>query len=294
MSQNKNIFLSICTSFLLCNQVDAMKRPRENQMQDIVVVASVVQPQDYHLAAVVSLPSQSQLPAKQYWDGKSPYDGSMVIKATSDHGCKHCDRKITDESLAAHIFKHPDIYGLRPQKKLRIDAVVESSDESSDLSRILSGKSSSSSSDSSGSSSSSSGGSSSSSGDSSSLSEDSSSSSSDESSDSSEDGEDNKIGFVTKTLKNGRTVQHAACDIDGCRFSSARPEEMNNHKKLHGVDCSVCKKCDFRATSPIVFFNHTQRHLPIDKRSNTATCNICNKVLSKASSLKRHIKIKHS
>lgn len=303
MSQNKNIFLSIFMSLLVCNQVDAMKRAREGEMQDIVVVATVVQPQDYHLAGGVSLPSPSQLPAKQYWDGKSPYDGSKIIKATSDHDCKHCNLLITDESLAAHIFKHPDIYGLRPQKKLRIE-VVESSDESSSssetsdasrLSRALSGGSSSSSGDSSGSSSNSSGGSSSSSSDSSSSSGDSSSSSSESSSDSSEDEEDNKPRFVLKALKNGRIVQHAACDIGGCRFSSARPDEMNNHKRLHGADkCSVCKKCDFRTTSPVVFFNHTQRHLPKEKRSNTAQCKTCGKVLSKESSLKRHVATKHS
>jgi hypothetical protein len=287
MSHNKNIFLSIFMSLLFCNQVDAMKRARENQMQDTVVVATVVQ--SYHLSQVVSLLSQPQLPAKQYWDGKSPYDGSQIIKATSDHDCKHCNKKIIDESLAAHTFKHSDIYYPQPQKKLKID-VIETSDESSDLSRILSSRSSKSSE-----SSSSSEESSSSSSDSSSSFEDFSElpSSSASLSDSSEDAEDNKPRFVTKTLKHGRTVQHVACDIDGCRFSCARSEEMNNHKKLHGVDnCYICKKCHFRADKRIVFENHVQRHLPIKKRSNTAQCKICGRMLSKPSSLARHIQRK--
>lgn len=266
MSQNKNIFLSIFISLFWCNQVDAMKRAREGQMQNIVVVASVVAPVDFHVDQVL------ELPAKQYWDGKSPYDGSMVIKATGDHDCKHCNLKITDESLAAHAFKHPDIYGLRPQKKIRIEEVIEITGESSSSSEESSNSSS----------------------DSSSSSEDPSSFSSESSSDSSEDEEDNKTRFMRQDWKNGYTVKHYVCQVKGCKFATMRFKEMNNHKRLHGVDCSVCKKCHFRSDRRRVFENHVQTHLPKAKRSNIAQCKICGKVLSKESSLGRHMISQHS
>jgi len=247
MSQNKLVLIFVM-SLLLCNPLDAMKRQREGETQEIVVV----------------------IPPKTYWDGEQPYDGSMVIKATLDHDCRHCKERITGESLAAHAFaKHSDLYPKVAQqqlaKKRKIQSFTSSTEESgssfefSDSSTQDSGSSC-------------------------------------ESSDSSvEIQKNNNVGFVTKVWKSGHTVQHVVCGQGGCRFSSGRIEEMSNHKKLHGVDdCSVCKSCHFRAVSKRVFINHTQTHLPKEKRVNTATCSVCNKTLSKNSSLRRHMESQHS
>jgi len=244
MSQNKSALVFFMSLFLI-NSLDAMKRQREGDTQMMVVPQS-----------------------KPYWDGVQPYDGSMVIKATLDHDCRHCNRRITDESILAHAFgKHPDIYPkfapLQPTKKIKIQSLEFSSEMSSSSFESLQ--------------------------------------SSMEDSDFSidiqknNDLKNNDSGFVTKVWKNGHTVRHSVCGLEGCRFSSARSEEMDNHKKLHDVEkCLVCETCDFRAVSKRVFINHTQTHLPKEQRSNTVTCSVCNKILSKESSLKRHMESQHS
>jgi hypothetical protein len=116
-----------------------------------------------------------------------------------------------------------------------------------------------------------------------------------ESADSSEEmGQEEKPLYVEKTLKNGRIVEHERCAIGGCKFTAARVDEMRNHEKLHQTDnCLICKICDFRASIKIVFTNHSQTHLPKEERSNRVMCSICNKTLSKKSSLDRHVAKKH-
>lgn len=239
MNQN-NIILSLFILLSISNAVDAMKRPRNEGTMQLAVVATV-----------------AAAPTRIYWDGKSPYDGSMVIKPTADHHCGHCNKWITDESLAAHALgKHSNLYMapkaplLPPAKRQRIADFSSGSSYSSTES----------------------------------------------SSDSSEEMEQDKsLLYVTKFWKNGRAVQHVRCDVEDCKFATARVEEMHNHKKLHQVDdCQVCAICDFRASAKKVFTNHSQTHLPKEERSNTVICSICNKLFAKQSSLNRHMENQHS
>lgn len=270
-------------AIIFCNSSHAMKRSREGEMQEKVALACVVNPVNDNCVQAIVLPP---IPPKLYWDEKSPYDGSKVIKATIDHDCKQCNKRIIGVSIAQHaVEKHAHIYLMPSQQTKKVKLEHDEQADNSKKIEILLLSSSECSSSTSGSSS-----------ESSSFSDSSSDSSvlSRSSSDSSEDEADNKSRFVTKVLKSGHTVQHPVCDINGCKFSTARSEVMDNHKKLHDVDgCSVCKKCHFRSDIHRVFENHLQTHLPKAKRSNRVQCKVCNRWLSKDSSLQRHMASRH-
>ena len=66
-------------AIIFCNSSNAMKRSREGEMQEKVALACVVNPVNDNCVQAIVLPP---MPPKLYWDEKSPYDGSKVIKAT--------------------------------------------------------------------------------------------------------------------------------------------------------------------------------------------------------------------